>query len=265
MLDLNQANQKIIELLEDGISTRSLLLLATHHRRIELEHQLIRKFGNRIADGPFKDMVHTGNAHSSLICPKILGTYEAELIPTIKKLTVNKSTFLDIGCAEGYYTTGIGLTTEIPYIIGVDISKEALSEAKKLAELNDISHKCHFNTKLSEAFLKAHSQCLIMIDVDGNELEVIRQVNVEIKNNNLKEVSLIVETDYDEEKNNLPDIIQLLAREDFSIDNVIAQNPALRFSSLATSLSTSLLDQTLFGLEGRRTDQKWIIASKNFN
>ena len=40
-----------------------------------------------------------------------------------------KSYFLDIGCAKGYYTTGVAVKSDIPKVIGIDINAAALTAA----------------------------------------------------------------------------------------------------------------------------------------
>ena len=79
------------------------------------------------------------------------------------------------GCAEGYYTTGIGAITDIPLILGVDINEKALEQARKASELNGISGKRRFSSDLLDAARLVTGKTLVMIDVEGSEVDVIDQ------------------------------------------------------------------------------------------
>ena len=84
-------------------------------------------------DGSFKGVMHAEKAFGSTLSPKITGTYEAELVHEIIPILPGKSCFLDIGCAEGYYTTGVAVKSDILEVIVVDIDAAAL---------NGVDHKC---------------------------------------------------------------------------------------------------------------------------
>ena len=91
-------------------------------------------------------------------------------------MVTDKDCFIDIGCAEGYYTTGVGVTTEIPLILGIDISEKALKQARLSSELNGISDKTQFFLNIPEAVRLIKGKSLVMIDVDGSEIDVIDEL-----------------------------------------------------------------------------------------
>ncbi|MFQ3224327.1 MAG: hypothetical protein ACI8Z5_000575 [Lentimonas sp.] len=66
---------------------------------------------NRVLNGRFKGMHYPQKASvGSELDPKLLGSYESELVAIIHLiLTQNDTTIIDIGCAEGYYAKGIGM------------------------------------------------------------------------------------------------------------------------------------------------------------
>ena len=262
-MDLPDASKLVSELIIKGVTSRQLLVLSAHHRRIELEKQLLKTFDYKIVDGPFKGAKQAGFAHGSTLCPKILGSYEAELSSTIEQLAKNKSCFVDIGCAEGYYTTGIGLKFDIPIIIGIDISNPALDQARKSAEINNISKKCIFESSIEEASQRLSSNCLAMIDVDGSEIEVINSFCNELTKHSIENVDLIIETDFREDgSSNSAEITKLLQDNEFEIKEIICQDFSLRESKVARSLTNSFLDLTIYGLEGRPLNQNWIVAHR---
>ena len=260
-MNINQGNKQIKELFARGLSTRDLLVIAAHHRRLELQKALIGRANNKILDGLFKGCIHIAQAHGSTLCPKILGTYEKEISRDLCELAAGKDCFLDIGCAEGYYTTGIGVTTDIPLVMGVDVSEQALALARKSSEENGISSKSKFFLDLAEAASLVKGRSLVMIDVDGSEIQVIDELFSSLSVAQSLLLKLIIETDFGEHgSSNAADIESVLLDRVFVVSKVINQSVSNRFSPVSEALTTSLLDLMVYGLEGRPLDQSWLIA-----
>lgn len=262
-MNLTEAHNNIYPLFKKGLTQKELLKLAVHYRRIELEKELSNHFKNQIAEGPFKGLLTVGKAYSSTLCPKLLGSYEKEIYSSLRELSEGKSCFIDIGCAEGYYTTGIAATTSIPKIIGIDIDEAALTQATASAKLNNVGHKCLFTMSLEEGLNALESNCLAMIDVDGNELEILNKFCSGIKQKGITNSSIIIETDQDSDGySNANAVINLLEHHNLMIKKVIEQDVLQRFSALSQKMTISSLDLFLMGFEGRPLDQKWIIAQQ---
>lgn len=260
-MDINQGNKKIKELFGEGLSTRDLLVIAAHYRQLELQKALIGRYNNKILDGLFKGCIHIGRAYGSTLCPKILGTYEKEISQDLCELAAGKDCFLDIGCAEGYYTTGIGVATDIPLVLGVDVSEKALALAQKSSEANGISSKSKFFLNLAEAASLVKGRSLVMIDVDGSEIQVIDELFSSLSVAQSLLLELIIETDFREDgSSNAPDIESALLDRGFVVSKVVNQSVSNRFSPVSEALTTSLLDLMVYGIEGRPLNQSWIIA-----
>ena len=174
-MDINEASARILELFSQGMTSRQLLVLAAHHRRIELEKSLCASTNNKIIGGIFEGVTHTGEAHGSTLCPKILGTYEKEIAKDLQTLCEQKDCFVDIGCAEGYYTTGIAKTTDIKTVIGIDLSESALIQARESARLNKVASKCQFFSTIKMAASQINGKSLIMIDVEAAKYQSFRR------------------------------------------------------------------------------------------
>lgn len=261
-MNIDEANTIINQLFDRGLSKRDLMVLAAHHRRLELEEELLNILHNRIAEGLFQGVLHSGKAHHSTLCPKLLGSYESEIAENLKSLIDGKSCFIDIGCAEGYYTTGIASKTLIPLIIGIDTDELALAEAEASAALNNVNEKCFFSTDLVKGLDLVQGNCLAMIDVDGNELSVLKTFCEHFHQQKTIQISLIIETDYHcDGISNSQDIQSLLKKYGYTITDLIGQDVNKRFTNLSQSLVNGFLDLTLLGLEGRPSDQHWIIAN----
>ena len=256
------ANDKILKLFSQGLTSRQLLVLAAHHRRLELEKNLCAKTNRTIISGIFKGVKHTGEAHGSTLCPKILGSYEKEIAQELHKICKGKDSFIDIGCAEGYYTTGVAKTTDIDTVIGIDISDPALIQARKSAAINGVIHKCQFFSEIKPATKLIKGNTLIMIDVDGSEIPVITELMSTLDTSQKRVTELLIETDFHSDgRSNENEIAGELIKYGFSITKTIEQSIHHRFSDTSRQLTTSLLDQVIYGLEGRPSNQKWLIAN----
>ena len=89
------------------------------NKYIQLERQesaeLLKKlFANKVVlTGIFKGLKYPElTAYGSALYPKLIGSYEKELCPTLARLLEkNYSEIIDTGCAEGYYAVGLALKT----------------------------------------------------------------------------------------------------------------------------------------------------------
>lgn len=251
-------------LLDAGANSHDLLVVAAHWRRLDLEQWLVQQLDSRIAAGPFKGLRHPGQAHGSTLAPKLLGTYEKEIQADLLGLAAKARTFLNIGCAEGYYTTGLAARGHLRQVIGVDRDRQALRAAAASARENGVDEICEFTTDVHEAIDRLEHIDLILIDVDGAELDVLNDLLNTCRAEVLTDSTLVIETDYQADgDSNRPEIIatlgngqyQILAERKQSIHNRFCQLPDI-------TLPGSYLDRCLLGLEGRPSEQSWLIATR---
>jgi len=138
--------------------------------------------------------------------------------------------------------------------------------AKNFAELNNVTQKCSFTNNLEEALDLIKDAALIMVDVDGAELEIINSLFSEASNANLDDATIIIETDYNPDgTSNRDSIINELDSYGLNIEKEIKQSIPNRFSNFGKDLSPSFLDQCILGMEGRPLNQSWLIASRTSN
>ena len=61
-----------------------------------------------IRSGPFAGMRYVDTATEGALVPRLLGTYESELHPYLKRFAAEGcEDVIDVGCAEGYYAVGL--------------------------------------------------------------------------------------------------------------------------------------------------------------
>ena len=257
-------DQIICSLINQGLRPRHLLKAAITFYQLELSEKVRAQSSIPILSGLFKGMLANTTTLSSVLLPKYLGTYELELQKVLVKYASNVNGFVDIGCAEGYYVNGIAYWLRIPSI-GVDINPVSESLVLQTAVNNNLHLWVKFRPLISEALALVSDRILILVDVDGSEIDVLKDTFNYLSDQasllkSIRNVLFIIETDYNKDgTDNTENILELLSINRCKVLTVASQNPLLRFSSHTSHLS--FLEQCVCGLEGRAASQKWIIAS----
>ena len=265
MLTRQDLLPELERLLAAGANSHDVLVVAAHFRRLELERWLVNRLDGQIASGPFQGLQYPKQAHASTLAPKLLGTYEKEIQADLLTLAAASRTFLDIGCAEGYYTTGLAARAGLQQVVGVDSNQEALQAAAAAARANGVDHRCRFFPDLQQALAWLSQIDLLLIDVDGAELAVLDSLFRHSPAGALTGTTLVIETDFHADgRSNRTEIIARLANEGFEIQAERMQSIHNRFCELSQlGFNPSFFDRCLLGLEGRPSDQSWLIARKD--
>jgi len=143
--------------------------------------RLIREIhGNRVLCGPFQGLIYGDTSFGSTHLPKLLGTYEKELSGLFAAENLRcYDTFINLGCAEGYYTNGIGHALKkragqkMARVTGIDLNTAALAESKRISALNglqvEVSPGFDFITGSG-----GPGRTLIICDVEGAETDLLQ-------------------------------------------------------------------------------------------
>lgn len=138
---------------------------------------LLRHHGARILNGPFAGMDYVQDATEGALAPRLLGSYESELHPSIEAFA--KAGFdcvIDVGCAEGYYAVGLARLMPQVTVHAYDIVEKARIACAALAAKNGVADRVIVSETFSptgfEAF--ADRNCLVMMDVEGAEDDLLR-------------------------------------------------------------------------------------------
>ena len=148
----------------------------------------------RLLSGPFAGMQYRGNACCSNLLPKVLGTYEKEIIPQVIPLIKNaECTNVDVGCAEGYYAVGALFLNPRIKVIAFDVDSLARDTCLEVAKRNGVESRLTLKNRctsdaLQEA-IRANPVDLIIMDIEGGELGLL----TELGGKALAEISLVVE------------------------------------------------------------------------
>ncbi len=152
--------------------------------RARLRHDLDPYFGRsvaahdclkelRVLTGPFKGMKYPNAiASGSVLAPKLLGTYEAELHQAIDLLIdYQPSVVFDIGCAEGYYAVGFAMRLSGAKVHAFDINSTCRALCSEMAIANNVSERIVIGGLCDRQMLKSLSgvRSVVFSDCEGYE------------------------------------------------------------------------------------------------
>lgn len=114
-----------------------------------------------------------------LLLPKLLGSYESELQPTLEKILDHADRYSDVinvGCADGYYAVGFAFRMKRIAVHAFDIDKKARKLCRMLAQQNDVSERVKIGEALSIEMLSMMSfdkRALLICDIEGSEHQLL--------------------------------------------------------------------------------------------
>jgi hypothetical protein len=87
-------------------------------------------------------MNYIASAFCSEILPKVVGTYELEIIPAIEAICrAGCDRIVDIGAAEGYYAVGLALRNPDAKVVGFEMNASARYYLRRLAQRNGVADR----------------------------------------------------------------------------------------------------------------------------
>jgi len=140
-------------------------------------------------------MHYVALAYCSEILPKLVGTYECELIPAIEAICRSGcDRIVDIGAAEGYYAVGMALRNPRAAIVSFEINPSARYYLRRLAGRNGVSERITiqgecFVDSLRSSLAGARRPALIC-DCEGAEVKLLCPDQIE----SLRRAFILVET-----------------------------------------------------------------------
>lgn len=115
-------------------------------------------------------------SHGSALLPKLLGTYELELAPTITGWRDRAfPVIVDVGCAEGYYAVGLARLFPGAVVHAFDSAAEAREMCLKTAEANGVSERMRMHGECGPAdllTLALDAGGLVISDCEGFEADL---------------------------------------------------------------------------------------------
>lgn len=256
-----EEHKQIARLINDGMQARELFRACFTFYQLELEQRLRDGTDLRVQSGLFRGMALFPQSLASQLLPKWLGTYELEVQHLLERHGQHCDAFLDIGCAEGFYLTGMAQWRGIP-CAGVDIDPRSRQAVHDAACANKLQELITFQTSLDQAIGPLQGNLLCMVDVDGQELQVLSELQQQLEHHQgITDCRLIVESDLNSKgEHNTGEIVRFLSEHGWTVLGTTAQQPSLRFTG--RHAERSLLDQVALAGEGRHGGQCWISAHR---
>ena len=123
----------------DNAKLNQSLRLLAKWRSVLIQNTLLSHEGTRITRGPFKGMDFLAESAEGCHIAKLIGTYEQPLHPHIERISESSyKKVINIGCAEGYYATGLALRMPNSKIFAYDTNKKAQEACCQLAKKNKV-------------------------------------------------------------------------------------------------------------------------------
>lgn len=218
-----------------------------------------------VQQGPFAGLRYAETSSvGSTLWPKLMGTYESELLPTFQEIrNRNYDSIVDVGYAEGFYLIGLGRLFGDAKLVGFDVEPEAQRLCRLNANVNGISAERlqllgGFDADDFETVLDRDA--LVVVDCEGFENEVIDSVSCE----QIARADWLIET-HDHLVNGTTeklrqrlvtthDVVEVETDEDFETKRQLL--PA------KVRDTCNRYEQEAIVTEGRLAKQSWIFATR---
>ena len=138
--------------------------------------QMVAEFASdlTVRRGPFEGLRYPqARSHGSTLPPKLLGTYEAELQPTIERfLKKDYSLIIDVGGAEGYYAIGCAMRWPDADVIAYELQREAREAIAEMAAANGVRQRVDIQAECLFGDLCGR-RALVICDIEGGEADLL--------------------------------------------------------------------------------------------
>jgi hypothetical protein len=152
---------------------------------VEREPALDESIRGRFLNGIVRHGLFYGMKYPSLesagsaLYPKLLGSYERELHGVMEKIVHTKyDTVVDVGCAEGYYATGLALRLPEAKVFAFDVNERAQYLCREMAQFNGVGDRVEVRAHCSPEVLMElplGQRALIISDCEGYEHQLFSE------------------------------------------------------------------------------------------
>tara|TARA_B100000900_G_scaffold36755_1_gene27534 strand:- start:366 stop:1136 length:771 start_codon:yes stop_codon:yes gene_type:complete len=233
-------------------------------KKKQVGNKVHKIFKGRVASGLYKGMrISTKENWGNDIGSKILGIYEEQIQQCIHKIAKEKkiNTIINFGAAEGYHLIGPVKKKIIPFGFGIEIDKETRKTLKKNIISNSLTKRIKiitfddFKSLKIKSKNKNSSKILVLIDIEGNEYNLLNKTNIKYFKNDFLIIELHQFISNSSTKHNK--FIQLLKKY-YKIEVIknSSRNPYLKEIE---HLSDE--ERWMIVSEGRPCEMSWLICS----
>lgn len=141
-----------------------------------LADRILAAQGQRCQSGPFAGMVCLEDAEEGCLVPKLLGCYEEELSGIIESMiAAGYDRVVDVGCASGYWLTGLALRLPAATLVGFELDVDARARCAKMVAQNGVDTRVDLRGRCTVRDLEQaiEGRTLVFMDCDGPEFELL--------------------------------------------------------------------------------------------
>lgn len=156
-----------------------------------LTRQHVSRYGLTVRRGPFEGLRYPAAAvaRTAFLIPKLVGTYERQLHDVFEGAGAG-STFVDIGCSDGFYCVGFARLHPGARVIGFETDRVERRIAVQMAELNDVAVQWRGTAGPDDIAALPAEGTLLMVDIEGAEGTLLDPRSSPV----LRTVAVLVET-----------------------------------------------------------------------
>lgn len=130
-----------------------------------------------VRDGPFAGMTYPAGRLPDIdaVVTKLLGLYEREIAWVFERaITQDVSTFIDIGCADGYYAVGMAHASAATTTYAYDLASSARRLCSDTASASGIAGRVQVGRRFTLDALASlpGKPALVLCDIEGGEIEL---------------------------------------------------------------------------------------------
>ena len=215
-----------------------------------------------ILNGPFKGMRYFAMSSSSALAPKLIGSYELELQPSVELMASKRiNRIIDIGCAEGYYAVGMALRFPSAKVHAFDSDKVARARCAELAALNKVEKRVQLHGFCTVEELKlvlCEQPALVICDCEGGEAILLDPEKIPA----LRWADALVELHEDV----VPNLVQTITTRFAHTHKLTFLDPIPRRSELHSALKQLPSNDQRWALEEfRKGKMKWVCMEARSN
>jgi SAM-dependent methyltransferase len=145
-------------------------------RSVLVANTIQARDGTDILHGPFRGMHYAVPAAEGSRAARLLGGYEASLVPVIETIIKRKyGLIIDVGCAEGYYAVGLARRIPKARVLAHDASEKAQALCREMALANGVADRVQVGGIMGHADfdLCKTRRAVVICDIEGAEDDLL--------------------------------------------------------------------------------------------
>jgi len=158
-----------------------------YQRRLRVSREVFEMMKGVVRYGPLKGLKLSDDAWWGAPdkASMLLGLYEQELLTALcTKPLADRSNFIDIGAADGYYGIGLVMAGFYKKSFCFEISEKGRETIKRNAEVNGVASEVEVFGEADETLASKLSQesiddSVVLVDIEGGEFDVLNEAFLE--------------------------------------------------------------------------------------